>query len=100
MVRFGRFVLDRRTWTISKDGELVDLSPRLVEILAHLISRGGEIVTKDELLERFWPDTYVEENTLARAIADGDTVAASSADRAGQHVAPTHEIGDARAVAA
>lgn len=70
MVRFGRFVLDRRTWTISKNGELVDLSPRLVEILAYLISRGGEIVTKEELLERFWPDTYVEENTLARAIAD------------------------------
>jgi DNA-binding winged helix-turn-helix (wHTH) protein len=70
MVCFGPYVLDRRTWTVSKDGALVDLSPRLVEILAHLISRGGEIVTKDELLDRFWPDTYVEENTLARAIAD------------------------------
>ena len=34
------------------------------------MARGGEIVTKDELLERFWPDVNVTENTLTRAIAD------------------------------
>ncbi len=33
-------------------------------------SRGGEIVTKEELLEKFWPDVNVTENTLTRAIAD------------------------------
>lgn len=70
MVSFGPYLLDQRTWTLSRDGELVDLSPRLVEILAHLISRGGDVVTRDELLERFWPDTYVGENTVTRAIAD------------------------------
>ncbi len=70
MVRFGQFALDQRTWTLTRDDRPVDLSPRLVEILAHLISQNGAIVTKEELLERFWPDTFVAENTLARAIAD------------------------------
>jgi DNA-binding winged helix-turn-helix (wHTH) protein len=70
MLRFGPFVIDRRTWILTRQGEAVNVSPRLVEILAHLVARDGEIVTKDELLERFWPDVHVAENTLTRAIAD------------------------------
>ena len=70
MIRFGPFQVDPRTWVLSRDRAVVDLSPRLVEILGYLAARGGEIVTKEELLERFWPDVNITENTLARAIAD------------------------------
>ena len=81
MIRFGSFQIDPRTWLLTRDGSAVDLSPRLVEILGYIVRRGGEIVTKDELLERFWPDVNVTENTLTRAIADirksiGDDAAA------------------------
>ncbi|MFN2444614.1 MAG: winged helix-turn-helix domain-containing protein, partial [Vicinamibacterales bacterium] len=51
-------------------GHQIDLSPRLVEILAYLADRPGEIVSKDELLDRFWGDVHVTENTLTRAVAD------------------------------
>jgi DNA-binding winged helix-turn-helix (wHTH) protein len=70
MIRFGSFQIDPRTWLLTGDGREVDLSPRLVEILAFIVSRGGEIVTKEELLEKFWPEVNVSENTLTRAIAD------------------------------
>lgn len=80
MVRFGPFAIDTRTWTLSRDGTAVDLSPRLVEILAHLVDRNGAIVTKEELLDRFWPDVHVTENTLARAIADLRKALGDSAD--------------------
>jgi DNA-binding winged helix-turn-helix (wHTH) protein len=70
MLRFGAFQIDPRTWTLTNDGRNVDLSPRLVEILAYLAARAGTIVTKDELLDRFWPDVHIAENTLTRAIAD------------------------------
>jgi DNA-binding winged helix-turn-helix (wHTH) protein len=70
MIRFGSFQIDSRTWMLTQDGQPVDLSPRLVEILGFIVSRGGEIVTKEELLEKFWPDVNVTENTLTRAIAD------------------------------
>jgi len=70
MIRFGSFQIDPRTWLLTGDGRTVDLSPRLVEMLAFIVSRGGEIVTKDELLDKFWPDVNVTENTLTRAIAD------------------------------
>ena len=48
----------------------VALSPHLVDILTFLAHRAGEIVSKDALLEAFWPDVHVTENTLTRAIAD------------------------------
>ena len=70
VIRFGPFQIDPRTWTLSRDGHTVDLSPRLVEILGHLAGHGGAIVTKDELLERFWPDINISDNTLTRAVAD------------------------------
>ena len=78
MIKFGPFEVDSRTWTLSRNGESIDLSPRLVEILAFVVVKNGEIVTKAELLERFWPDVNVSDNTLTRAIADirkalGDT---------------------------
>jgi DNA-binding winged helix-turn-helix (wHTH) protein/methylmalonyl-CoA mutase cobalamin-binding subunit len=70
MIRFGQFQIDPRTWLLTRDSAAVDLSPRLVEILGFIVSRSGEIVTKDELLEKFWPEVNVTENTLTRAIAD------------------------------
>lgn len=81
MIRFGSFQIEPRTWLLTRDTSPVDLSPRLVEILGHIVSRGGQIVTKEELLEKFWADVNVTENTLTRAIADirkaiGDDAAA------------------------
>ncbi len=70
MIRFGPFSVDPRTWTLSRERQAVELSPRLVEILGHLATRAGEIVTKDELLERFWPGINISDNTLTRAVAD------------------------------
>jgi len=70
MIRFGSFQIDPRTWLLTRDSAAIDLSPRLVEILGFIVSRSGEIVTKEELLEKFWPDVNVTENTLTRAIAD------------------------------
>ena len=70
MIRFGPFQIDPRTWTLSREGQAVDLSPRLVEILAYFASRPGDIVTKEELLERFWAGVNITDNTLTRAIAD------------------------------
>jgi DNA-binding winged helix-turn-helix (wHTH) protein len=70
MIRFGSFQIDPRTWLLLQHGSAIELSPRLVEILGYIVARDGEIVTKDELLERFWPGVNVTENTLTRAIAD------------------------------
>jgi DNA-binding winged helix-turn-helix (wHTH) protein len=81
MLRFGPFAIDSRTWTLSRDGAAIDLSPRLVEILGYLVERNGAIATKEELLDRFWPDVHVTENTLTRAIADIRKAIGDAADQ-------------------
>jgi DNA-binding winged helix-turn-helix (wHTH) protein len=80
-LRFGEFVLDRERHVLTRGGAEVALSPHLVDILDFLASHPGEIVTKDALLDRFWRDVHVTDNTLTRAIADirkalGDAAAA------------------------
>ena len=70
MIRFGSFQIDPRTWLLTHDSKPVDLSPRLVEILGFIVTRSGQIVTKEELLDKFWAGVNVTENTLTRAIAD------------------------------
>jgi len=70
VIRFGPFQIEPRTWILSRDGQVIDLSPRLVEILAFFSARPGDIITKEELLDRFWAGVNISDNTLTRAIAD------------------------------
>ena len=49
---------------------MVPLSPKLVQVLACLAEGRGELVSRELLLDRFWPDVNVTDNTLTRAIAD------------------------------
>ena len=70
MLAFGPFTLDLRTYVLSKDGAMVPLSPKLVQVLACLADARGELVTRELLLDRYWPSLTVTDNTLTRAIAD------------------------------
>ena len=70
MLAFGPFRLDQRTYVLSKGGAMAPLSPKLVQVLACLAEARGELVTRDLLLDRFWPGLTVTDNTLTRAIAD------------------------------
>jgi DNA-binding winged helix-turn-helix (wHTH) protein len=70
LLRFPPFSLDLERQQLLRDGEIVGLSPHLVEILGHLAINCGQTITRNALLDRFWPDVHVTENTLTRAIAD------------------------------
>jgi len=66
---FGPFRLDadkRRLW---RGDEVVALTPKAADTLLVLVSRAGQIVEKDDLLKAVWPDTFVEEVTLAQNIS-------------------------------
>jgi Tol biopolymer transport system component/DNA-binding winged helix-turn-helix (wHTH) protein len=52
-----------------REGEVVPLSLKAFEILLELIQHHGQMLEKQELLKRVWPDTVVEENSLARSIS-------------------------------
>ncbi len=65
---FGRFRLDARKKTLSYDGAPVPMPLKELELLCVLIENRGELVTKEELLDKVWEDSFVEESNLSRHI--------------------------------
>jgi len=66
---FGEFRLDARQRALFRQQELIALTPKSLETLLFLVERHGQIVDKKELLEAVWPDTFVEEVSLARNVS-------------------------------
>lgn len=66
---FGAFRLDPVEHVLLSASSRVPLTPKAFETLLALVESAGHILEKDELLKRVWPDTYVEEGTLARNIS-------------------------------
>ena len=66
---FGPFCLDGNKKLLWRDSEPVALTPKVLDTLLTLIELRDRVVTKDELLERVWRGTVVEEGGLARNIS-------------------------------
>lgn len=65
---FGPYSLDTNQMLLSRDGGVVPLQPRALETLLVLLSERGEVVSKLKLMERVWPDSFVEEGNLTQNI--------------------------------
>ena len=68
-VAFGPFTFDRTSRLLWKDGVELSLPPRVLGVLALLLERPGELVTKQELIAAVWRDAFVTETSLAEAIS-------------------------------
>src|SRR5919106_2430708 len=66
---FGPFRLLPTRRLLLQGGERVHLGSRALEILLALVERHGELVSKDELMARVWPSTFVEEGNLKVQVA-------------------------------
>jgi TolB-like protein/DNA-binding winged helix-turn-helix (wHTH) protein/Tfp pilus assembly protein PilF len=65
---FGPFLLDPTEKVLLRKGEPLALPPKALETLLALVQRRGHIIEKTDLLERVWPNTFVEEATLTQNI--------------------------------
>lgn len=52
----------------TKDGAVVALPPKVLQILLVLVAHAGDVVTKDVLMKAVWPKCFVEETGLTRNI--------------------------------
>src|ERR1039457_5697929 len=69
LVRFGAFEADVQTGELRKDGVKLKFSGQPFQVLAVLLERPGEVVTREELQKRLWPDTFVDvERNLNTAV--------------------------------
>src|SRR5215813_4522982 len=77
-LRFGRFWFDVAQRRLSREGASVRLGSRALDVLAVLVAARGDVVSKEELMDRVWPGLVVDENnlqvqvsTLRKALDDG-----------------------------
>jgi TolB-like protein/DNA-binding winged helix-turn-helix (wHTH) protein/Tfp pilus assembly protein PilF len=66
---FGGFELDLGAWRLTRDGKPLPIEPKGLALLALLIERQGDVVTKGEILDELWKDTAVTENAMVRVVA-------------------------------
>jgi DNA-binding winged helix-turn-helix (wHTH) protein len=61
---FGSFELVPTRRLLSKDGRIVKVGSRALDLLIALIERAGQIVTKEELMSQVWSNVIVEDTNL------------------------------------
>lgn len=66
---FGPFRYDPTAATLERDGQPLAVNQRGLLLLDALLDAGGMVVSKDQLLDRAWPGTVVEESNLTVQIA-------------------------------
>jgi DNA-binding winged-HTH domains len=65
LYEFGYFTLDPAESRLLRNGQPVPLKPKVLETLLVLIENSGHVTEKKELMQRLWPDSFVEEANLA-----------------------------------
>src|SRR5689334_5643207 len=65
---FGKLRLDVEKKVLWHADQPVGLALKQIELLCVLTENVGELVTKDELLEKVWAESFVEESNLSRHI--------------------------------
>ena len=66
--RFGSAVFDEAKLELIVAGLVVEVQPRPLQILALLLARGGEVVTREEFFEQVWLGRPTVENVLPNAV--------------------------------
>ena len=67
---FDRFELDVERRALLKEGAAVHLSPKAFALLGLLLEHYPKALSKKELTDALWPDTFVEESNLASLVAE------------------------------
>ncbi len=66
---FETVCVDTLRMSVHRDGRLISLEPKAMDVLLYLLAHRDRLVTKDELLDAVWTDTFVTPNVLTRAVA-------------------------------
>jgi len=68
--RIGEWIIHPHLNSMERPGEAVHLEPKVMQVLRALASEPGEVVPRDRLRSAVWPDVFVGEDVLIRAISE------------------------------
>ena len=66
---FDRFRVDSLNRLLLHDGEVVPLTSKIFDILLLLVENSGRVLEKEEVMQKVWQSSFVEESNLARNIS-------------------------------
>ena len=92
MYRFDDFTVDSDTRRLLRSGDELHLSPKAFELLTVLIANRARAMSKGDLLQQLWPDTFVQETNLAGLVAELRRVLGDSPDPP-KYVRTVHRFG-------
>src|SRR6266536_6253556 len=69
-IEFGPFRISTADRLLYRDGEVMRLFPRAVDVLLVLLTSDGRVVAREELIKAVWGNTTVEEGGLTSNISD------------------------------
>ena len=85
--RLGDWLVQPALCRLSKDGETVQVRAKVMDLLAYLAERPGEVIPKDRLLDGVWGSQAVSESALTRTVTE---LRQALGDDAGQPPARDH----------
>ena len=65
---FGEFRADAQSRVLRRGEKPIALTPKAFDVLLLLIQHRGDVVSKDELMQTVWPDSFVEESNLTQTV--------------------------------
>ena len=63
-------MLDPSAYRLMRDDEVVQLSPKIIDLLLYLVARQPALVSKEDLFKALWPDVAVTDNALTQAVSE------------------------------
>jgi len=80
ILKFGSFTLDLHRRLLLHGDDPVSLTPKQLDVLEFMVTNAGRLLTKQEIMQAVWPDSFVEEGNLSqnifwlrKALRNGDT---------------------------
>ena len=70
MKSFQSFRLDTANQCLLRGQERVPIAPKAFDVLRYLVENPGRLVTQDEILDKLWPETYVNPEVFRKYILD------------------------------
>jgi DNA-binding winged helix-turn-helix (wHTH) protein/TolB-like protein len=81
LYEFGRFRFDPSNHLLLNEGTAVPLTPKAFDVLLVLVQNGSRLTTKEELIRKVWPDSFVEEANLTVNVSALRKLLGETADR-------------------
>lgn len=99
LYEFGPFCLDPVKRVLLRDGAPVPLTPKAFDTLLVLVQSNGRPLSRDDLMQAVWPDSFVEEGNLTqnifvlrKALGSGDRYIVTLPGRGYQFVEKVREV--------